>query len=132
MVKCRPIAATPTRYHRAMQNPFSPCDSITTARLSIPSRSITALWRDVLASHGGAFAEEDYRFRHDGVPPTQCATLRAAMRLPSEPDALAAQKHDAMSAYVARAAFPLMPDVQRQCEPGATGCGCGRSRARCA
>jgi len=71
------------------------------------------LWRDVLAPHGVTFTEEDYKARHAGVPTAANAQeLASRHALAVGADALAARKHDAMSEFVTREAFPLMPQVR--------------------
>lgn len=71
------------------------------------------LWRDVLAPHGVTFTEAQYKERHAGVPTLANAQeLASRHALAVDADTLAAQKHDAMSAFVTRAAFPLMPNVR--------------------
>lgn len=70
------------------------------------------LWRDVLVPHGVTLTEEQYKDRYSGVPTlanAQDLVERHDLAVPVE--ALAMAKHQAMSAFVTRAAFPLLPDV---------------------
>jgi len=71
------------------------------------------LWRDVVAPHGVAFTEQQYKDDHAGVPTLANAHhLVARHALPVSAGRLATEKHEAMSDYVARSAFPLLPDVR--------------------
>ena len=112
--KCRLKVPAPTRYHRVDAHcPSSPSASITTAPSSIPSPSTTACGATSSPRTGCAFTEEDYKARHAGVPTAANAQeLASRHALAVGADALAAQKHDAMSAFVTREAFPLMPQVR--------------------
>lgn len=70
------------------------------------------LWRDVLVPHGVALTEAQYMERYAGVPTLANAQdLVARHDLAVSVDALARDKQDAMSEFVTRAAFPLLPDV---------------------
>jgi len=70
------------------------------------------LWRDVLVPHGVALTEAQYKERYSGVPTLANARdLVTRHGLAVAPDTLAMDKHRAMSEFVTRAAFPLLPDV---------------------
>lgn len=70
------------------------------------------LWRDVLVPHGVALTEAQYMERYAGVPTLANAQdLVARHDLAVSVDALARDKQEAMSEFVTRAAFPLLPDV---------------------
>lgn len=75
------------------------------------------LWRDLMVPHGVALTEQQYKDWYAGVPTLANAhDLVSRFRLAVSPDALAAAKHKAMSAFVARAAFPLLPEVRSAIE----------------
>ncbi len=70
------------------------------------------LWRDVLVPHGVTLTEAQYKERYSGVPTlanAQDLVARHDLAVPVE--ALALAKHQAMSEFVTRAAFPLLPGV---------------------
>ncbi len=70
------------------------------------------LWRDVLVPHGVALTETQYQERYAGVPTLANAQdLVERHELAVSAEALARDKHGAMSEFVTRAAFPLLPDV---------------------
>ncbi|MCC6869294.1 MAG: HAD family phosphatase [Burkholderiales bacterium] len=71
------------------------------------------LWQAVLEPYGIALTEAQYKERYAGVPTLANAQdFVARYRLPVSADALSEQKQEAMRAYVARAAFPLLPNVR--------------------
>lgn len=70
------------------------------------------LWRDVLVPHGVTLTEEQYKERYSGVPTLANARdLVDRHELDVPADALAMDKHRAMSDFVTQSAFPLMPGV---------------------
>lgn len=70
------------------------------------------LWRDVLAPHGVDFTQRQYQESHAGVPTAENAhDLVQRHALAVDGPALADQKHAAMTRFIEREAFPLMPDV---------------------
>ncbi len=71
------------------------------------------LWRDVLAAHGLALPEEQYRRLYAGVPTLDnAADLVARHALTLSALALAEEKRVATRDYLARQTFPLMPGAK--------------------
>ena len=68
------------------------------------------MWTQVLQSHGVVFSEALYKAHHAGVPTAANAVdIVARFGLPVAADELARAKDAAVTAYLARDVFPLMP-----------------------
>jgi len=75
------------------------------------------LWNGVLAAYGVAVAEADYQLRYAGLPcRANAEDLVRRFGLAVAPEALAEAKNAATRAFLARAAFPLMPGVPEAVE----------------
>ncbi len=101
------------RYHRGMTKQFHAVCFDHDGTLVDSEPIHYRLWRDVLADHRIELTEAEYKARYAGVPTLANAhDFVARHRLPVTADALSDRKQAAMAAYVARAAFPILPDVR--------------------
>ena len=70
------------------------------------------LWREVLAGHGVALSEAQYRERYAGIPTAANAIdLVSRFAIDATAAALAGEKNAATRLYLEQRAFPLMPGV---------------------
>lgn len=75
------------------------------------------VWKDVLARHGFALTEQQYRAHYAGVP-TLANALDLVRRfgIAEDPVALAEAKNAATRDHLARSPFPLLPGVREAIE----------------
>ncbi|MGL6162598.1 HAD family hydrolase [Microbulbifer sp.] len=71
------------------------------------------IWRKVLSGYGVDLSEQQYRDHYAGVPSRANAVdMVSRFSIEAEPDSLAREKVLAMSDFISRTAFPLMPGTR--------------------